>query len=98
MRRVAFVLGAAVVLATEASAQQPVGKPFQAHTPDGVAYWVVSCYQRDQCLEFAYKHCKGPYEPLDPNGIVITSGFRFQCRDALKKYDDATHEPAPKPQ
>jgi hypothetical protein len=45
--------GVQPVLATGASAQTPVGKVFQAHTPDGARYLVVTCYVADECLEYA---------------------------------------------
>ena len=89
----AFGLGAAVFLTTIAGAQHK--DVFQAHTPDGVAYWVTICLQADMCLEQAYKFCKGPYQPLDPNGSVNLTGFRFVCRTAHKdKASDPAGQPA----
>jgi hypothetical protein len=68
----------ALALAAPNLFAQGIDKVFQAHSPDGSAYWVVACLQQDQCLEDAYQWCKGPYTPLDGNRIN-TSGFRFRC-------------------
>jgi hypothetical protein len=68
----AFALAAPSVFA------QNIDKVFQAHSPDGSAYWVVTCLQPDQCLEDAYQWCKGPYTPLDGDHVRMT-GFRFLC-------------------
>jgi hypothetical protein len=46
-----------------------LGKVFQSHTPDGLAYLVVLCLRADECLEYAYQFCEGPYNPLDKSFV-----------------------------
>jgi hypothetical protein len=72
------------LLAGNVSSQMTVDEVFQAHSPDGMAYWVVVCTQADKCLEDAYKWCNGPYKPLD-GANINTGGFRFLCKKQHKE-------------
>lgn len=61
MKRIATILF--TLLTPNAFGQMlTLDKVFQAHAPDGMAYWVVTCMQADECLEDAYKWCDGPYK------------------------------------
>jgi hypothetical protein len=84
MRKVIGFLGTAGLFAllsgpSHADEYPQFGKVFQSHSPDGQAYLVVLCVQADQCLEYAYRFCEGPYSPLDKS-FLPASGFRFVCR------------------
>ncbi len=58
--------------------------PFLAHSADGTPYWVVLCTQADECFEDAYRHCEGPYIPLDKQ-FLPAGGFRFVCKHPKKQ-------------
>lgn len=91
----ALLLTAALSLGAASGAE--FGKVFQSHSPDGAAYLVVLCLQADECLEYAYQFCEGPYTPLDKS-FVPSGGFRFVCRSKPHKRntpDSSTGPPAP---
>jgi hypothetical protein len=71
-----LALAALLALASTAQAQHRIGEIFQAHDPDGNAYWVVECAGVDDCYEAAFQHCNGPYTPLEAR---FSHNFRFVC-------------------
>lgn len=86
MRRAFFALAACFAMASKAA---NFGVPFQAHTPEGNSYWVVLCIYGDECYEYAYQFCQGPYVPLDKQ-FLPASGFRFVCKPTSKRPEKST--------
>jgi hypothetical protein len=87
----ATVIVTALLTVASASAAD-VGKVFQSHSPDGSAYFVVLCLQADECLEYAYQFCEGPYAPLDKQ-FTPMGGFRFLCRKSPHKKKPVADDP-----
>jgi hypothetical protein len=101
MRKIVGFLGTVglvTVLAGPSHADEypQFGKVFQSHDQNGQAYLVVLCLQADQCFEYAYQFCEGPYVPLDKS-FVPGSGLRFVCRGKphKSKAPDASGPPTP---
>jgi hypothetical protein len=80
------------LLVTGSASAAEVGKVFQSHSPDGSAYLVVLCLQADECFEYAYQFCEGPYVPLDKQFRPM-EGFRFVCRKSPHKKKPAVDDP-----
>jgi hypothetical protein len=60
-----------------------IGVVFQSHDQAGYPYWVVTCYQADECYEIAYRKCGGAYIAMDKE-FYPNQGFRFLCNQPKK--------------
>jgi hypothetical protein len=86
-----FIAALLLVVCASATAATP-GVPFLAHDQSGTPYWVVTCWQNDECLESAYIQCGGAYTWVDKQ-FRGTDGFRFWCNSPKKIAKKAKIDP-----